>query len=206
MVLAMHPTPILLLLLCAPAAVPALELFDFTDLRLGVSRVGGSLDQTVKLAGAVRLPDGGEWRSAHRYALDLVAGTDLGLVSLAYGIGVADDVRWNGQVRQDAWTVHAQAGPYIQFGSMVNFELLPFVGTGSSKLREELTDDTDRAGYLEYGGHLNVVVALGSLVVGGQAGYIKTGSTHTFETGGSARDYELKGGDYTFGAFLGWRF
>ena len=189
----MLPVMRILLPLLASVAVSAIDLFDFADLRV---------------SGAVLTPNSeissnnvkSEWDRGHRLGADLLLGTDLLLVGVAYGVGVAVDERTADGAEQRTTTAHVQAGPYLGLGP-VQVELLGMAGAGTSTL--DLRGNTDDASVSEYGANLNLVLGLSHLAVGVGAGWITASSDHRIQGIG---DIDSSGGDWTTGAFVGWRF
>jgi hypothetical protein len=193
------------LLLLLPALLPALDVFDFADLRVGASIVGKRNDLTVDDGTTSQTAKDG-WRRATRVNADWVAGTDLILIGVAYGLGVSVDKRTSDNLDYQSTIGRVQAGPYVDF-TILQLELLPFAGVGSARIRQEASGgDHDTATSLEYGANLNLVAAISHLAVGATVGYLKTDSTATLDQGGTATDYEIRGGDYTAGVFVGYRF
>lgn len=195
---------VLLAAALAPAALPALELFDFADLRVGASVVGRSAEVTSK-SSSTKTTAKESWDKASRINADLVAGTDLVLIGIAYGGGVSFDKRTSNTVTSDTTVGRLQAGPYVDF-AIFQLELLPFVGVGTTRLKDEATGSDGKATDLEYGANVNLVAAISHAVVGASVGYLKVDSTASLDNGGTAYDYSVSGGDYTAGAFVGYRF
>lgn len=200
----MRVTSLLLAAAFVPAALPALDLFDFADLRVGATMVGTSVEVTSD-SGATKDTSKEAWDQATRFNADLLFGTDLVLVGIAYGVGATFDKRSGDAVSSDTTIGRVQAGPYIDF-TIFQLELLPFVGVGTSRIQDEVKDADGKATALEYGANLNLVAAISHLVVGASAGYLKVDSTASLDAGGTAYDYSVSGGDYTLGAFVGYRF
>ena len=193
----------LLLTLLATTPALALDYFDFADLRVGAAMTGSSHEVTT--SGTTSGTAKEKWDQSTRVSADWVAGTDLILVGIAYGLGVVYDKRSSDALGYDTTIARVQAGPYVDI-ALLQLELLPTLGVGSAKVKAKASDQEDRTSSLEYGVNLNAVVAFSHLAVGATVGYLKTDSTATFDNGGSATDYEISGGDYLAGVFVGYRF
>ena len=128
-----------------PAALPALDLFDFADLRVGATMVGTSVKVTSD-SGTTKDTSKEAWDQATRFNADLLFGTDLVLVGIAYGVGATFDQRSGDAVSSDTTIGRVQAGPYIDF-TIFQLELLPFVGVGTSRIQDEVNDADGKAKY-----------------------------------------------------------
>lgn len=185
------------LLLLAVAALPAaaMDLFDFSDLRVGVDTVGNKYETTFNGSTADQ-----DWDSATRYNADWVAGTSLILIGVAYGLGGTYDVRTSGVLDQTSTIGHVQVGPYLSLGP-VQLELLGLAGIGTSKISNSSTEDTSSVD--EYGINLGLTASLLHLTAGIRGGWLQ--QTADFDVSGG-QSLRVKSNDYTAGAWVGWRF
>lgn len=185
----------LLPLLAASIPVAAMDIFDFSDLRVGVDTVG--VDYDISFNGS----DSNEkWNSASRFNADWVAGTDLILLGIGYGVGGTYDKRDSEVLDQVSTLGHVQAGPYLSLGP-VQFELYGLAGVGTSTIATSAIDET--ASVEEFGLHLGVTVSLLHLVAGVRGGWLQQSADFSVNNG---QDLTITSSDYTAGAFVGWRF
>lgn len=185
----------LLPLMVASLPVAAMDIFDFSDLRVGVDTVGHDYDATLNGSSSNE-----KWSSALRYNADWVAGTDLILVGIGYGLGGTYDKRDSDVLDQTSTIGHVQAGPYLSLGP-VQFELYGLAGVGTSTITSGATDETSSVE--EFGVNLGVTVSLLHLVAGVRGGWLQQSADFKVNNG---QDLTIESRDFTTGIFVGWRF
>ena len=186
--------------------LPAADLFDYKDLRVGAATVGTSSEVRSTAAGSASTTTKEKWDSAQRLSLDAVVGVDLVLIGVAGGVGIVHDRRRGDGTSESAYTGRIEAGPYLDFGPLT-LEVLGQVGLGNATLsRDGLSDST--ATRTEYGAVLNVLFPIPALplVVGANVGVVRSESSHSFNVASVPTDLKLTDADYTAGILVGWRF
>ncbi len=186
---------LLLLLAAAAAPLSAVDIFDFSDLRVGVDTVGDKVQLTSNGTTADE-----QWSSAQRYNVDWVAGTDFILIGLAYGLGGTYDKRDSAQFDQVSTIGHVQAGPYLSLGP-VQLELLALAGVGTSTITAGANEDTSAVD--EFGLTLGLTASLLHLTGGVRGGWLQQSADFNVNGG---PDLRVTSSDYTAGIWVGWRF
>ncbi len=186
--------------------LPAADLFDYKDLRVGAATVGTSSEVRSTASGVASTTSKEKWDSAQRLSLDAVVGVDLVLIGVAGGVGIVHDRRRGDSTTEEAYTGRLQAGPYLDFGPLT-LEVLGQVGVGNAKLKMDgLSDST--ATRTEYGAVLNILFPIPALplVVGANVGVLHSESSHSVDIASIPTDLKLTDADYTAGILVGWRF